>query len=134
MDAAVAKIVGDMDGIAFMRPGDEGYSLVRYDLGTLTVAIDDISPYANGSKVTLRFGNPLASAVTGLKAKVEWGMTDEEGKSKADTIRSKDITLTEVLMPGAWTRSTFVLDGLPPSSLGIVRLSNVTHTGVRLSR
>jgi len=133
-DTALARTKGDLSVIALMRPGDEGYSVVRYDLGTLIIAIDDISPYANGSKVTLRFGNPLASSVNGLEAKVDWGLTDEEGGMKEETLRSKEVTLNETLRPGAWTKSTIVLDGIPPSSLGFVRLSNVSHTGVQLSR
>jgi len=127
------NLLKDFDRVAYMRPGDSGYSTVRYDLGTLTVELADIAPYANGSKVRLRFGNPLSSTVTGLKAKLEWGRTDANGSPDNDSRKSKDFTFTEPLRSGAWTMVSVVLDGVPPTDLGFVRVKDVNHTGIRLS-
>ena len=128
------NLIKDFDRIAYMRPGDSGYSTVRYDLGVLTVELADITPYANGSKVSLKFGNPLSSTVNGLQATLEWGRTDENGSPENNSAKSKSVTFTESLRPGAWTTVSVVLDGVPPTDLGFVRIKGVTHTGILLSR
>lgn len=120
--------------IAYLQPGDTGYSVIRYDLGTLTVELSDVKPYANGSKVILKFGNPLASTVRGLKAKVEWGPTNENGSPDNESARSKDFTFTESLRSGAWTNVSVVLEDVPPTELGFVRVMNVAHTGISLNK
>jgi hypothetical protein len=122
------------DKVAYLTPGAEGYSAVRFDLGVLTVQLADVKPYANGSKVTLRFGNTLSSSITGLKATVEWGKVDDKGAPDNDNAKSKDMTFVETLKGGAWTPISVVLDGIPPAQLGFVRVSNVSHTGIQLLR
>jgi Protein of unknown function (DUF3251). len=124
----------DLDRVAYLQPGDSGYSVVRYDLGTLTIRIADVAPYANGSKVALRLGNPLYSTVEGLKAKIEWGRADENGSPDHESVKSKEVTLNESLRPGAWTTVPIVLDGIPPTDLGFVRIRGVSHTGISLNR
>lgn len=128
------NLLKDIDRIAYMRPGDSGYSTVRYDLGVLTVELADVTPYANGSKVRLKFGNPLSSTVNGLKTTIEWGHTDENGSPDNASAKSKDVTFTESLRPGAWTTVSVVLEGVPPTDLGFVRVKGVTHTGILLAR
>lgn len=130
----IDNLLKDFDRIAYMRPGDSGYSTIRYDLGVLTIELADITPYANGSKVRLRFGNPLSSTVNGLKAKIEWGHADENGSPNNNSAKSKDVTFIESLPGGTWTTVTVVLDGVPPTDLGFVRVKDVTHTGIRLTR
>lgn len=126
------RLFKGLDQVAFLQPGDTGYSTVRYDLGVLTVELADISAYANGSKASLRFGNPLASTVTGLKIKLEWGETDEDGVVDNDSTKSKQLTLTEPLLSGSWSTVPVVLEGVPPAELGFVRVREVAHTGIRL--
>ncbi len=72
-DREVENLFKDFDKFAYLTPGSEGYSIIRFDLGVVTVKLADIKPYANGSKVTLEFGNPLSATVTGLKATLDWG-------------------------------------------------------------
>lgn len=129
----VGRLLKDADRIAFLRPGDTGYSTVRYDLGTLTVELADVRPYANGSKVSLRIGNPLASTVNGLKTTIEWGRVNESGYADNDSVKSRTFTFTESLRSGAWTTIPLVLEGIPPTELGFVRVKEVTHTGIRLA-
>ena len=122
----------ESDKYAYLTPGDEGYSAIRFDLGVLTVKLDDIKPYANGSKITLRIGNTLSAAIDGLTATLEWGKVDSAGTPINDEAKSKKVTLKEVLPPGAWTKTSLVLDGVKPSELGFVRLKGITHRGIRL--
>lgn len=122
----------DSDKIAYLMPGAEGYSTVVFDLGVLTVKLDDVKPYANGSKVTLRFGNVLSSAIDGLTGTIEWGRVNERGFADNSSAKSKEMTFTQTLQEGAWTSVPIVLEGLPPAELGYVRLSKIHHTGIRL--
>jgi len=131
-DREFDKLVKDNEGYAFLTPGSDGYAPIRYDLGVLTVRLADIKPYANGSKVTLEFGNTLSATVTGLKATLQWGKVDEKGFSIAEQTKSKEVTFTESLQSGAWTRVSVVLDGVPPSEFGFVRLIDVSHSGIQL--
>src|SRR5260370_33208060 len=48
------KMLKDWEGIAYMTPATEGSSLIKSDLGSLTVSLRNIQPYANGSKITLQ--------------------------------------------------------------------------------
>lgn len=128
------RMFKDFDRIAYLQPGDTGYSTLRYDLGALTVQLADVSPYANGSKVSLRFGNPLASTVNGLKTTIDWGHTDEKGAPDNASAKSKEFTFTDSLRSGSWTTVSLVLEGVPPAELGFVRVKNVSHTGIQLNR
>ena len=128
------KILNKISKLAFLTPGTDGYSTIDFDLGTLTVSLNDIKPYANGSKITLEFGNPLATTINGLNMTIDWGKVDEKGNAINENAKSKNITLKESLLPAKWTRVTIVLDSVPPSDLGFVRLTDVHHTGIKLSK
>ena len=82
------------DKVAYLTPGAEGYSTVGFDLGVLTVQLADVKPYANGSKVTLRFGNTLSSSIDGLNATIEWGKVNERGVRDNGSAKSKDMTFS----------------------------------------
>jgi len=130
----VNRIVRDSDKLAYLQPRDSGYSTVRYGLGVFTVQLDDIQPYANGSKVALKMGNPLFSAVEGFKAKIEWGRITESGSPDNESAKAKDIIFNKTMRPGAWATVPLVLEGIPPTELGFVSVRDVTHTGIRLNR
>lgn len=126
------KLLASFDKIAYLTTGSEGYSVVSYDLGALTVQLADVKPYANGSKATLKFGNPLAATVTGLKLTIDWGKVDSNNLPDNSSNRSKELTLSQEIRSGAWSSVPIVLDGIPSNELGFVRVREVTHTGVRL--
>jgi len=130
----VIETFKDLDRIAYLTPGQSGYSSIQFDIGTLTVSLEDVKPYANGSKVTLMFGNPLAGNINGLKAKMEWGSMGTNGQPDNKTTKSRDITFKENLRPGSWTRTQVVLEGVPPDALGFVRIRDLQHTGIVLNR
>ncbi len=133
-DFVVAQFNSQVKAMALLRPGDSGYSALSYDLGVVTVQLADIRPYANGSKVSLKVGNPLYSSVQGLSAKIDWGSTDAEGSPISESARTKRVEVNEVLRPGAWTTTHLILEGVPPQDLGFVRVSQVTHGGIQLAR
>jgi hypothetical protein len=126
-------LMKDLDKVAYLKPGDEGYSTVGFDLGVLTVQLTDVKPYANGTKVTLKFGNTLSSSIDGLKATIEWGKVRDNGVADNSSAKSKEMTFSQTLPAGAWTSIPIVLDGIPPAELGFVRISKIHHTGIRLA-
>lgn len=85
-------------------------------LGSLAIALADVKPYANGSKVTLVVGNPTTATVTGFKVKLEWGSVDENGNPANEAAKSKDVTFVETLSGGSWTKMSAMLQ------LGFVRV------------
>lgn len=125
----IRKLISE---IAFLTPGGSGYSAVKFDLGVLTVQLVDVQPYANGSKVTLKFGNPLFADIDGLKATIEYGRVDGNGDVVNENYKSKEITVSEVIRQGAWSAAPIILDGLAPAELGFIRVKEVSHTGIKL--
>ncbi|MWV55308.1 DUF3251 domain-containing protein [Chlorobium phaeovibrioides] len=128
------QMLSGFDKVAYLTPGSDGYSLVKSDLGVLTVSIANIAPYANGSKVTLQFGNLSAATIDGLKAKLEWGAVDKNGMPNNENAKSRDVSFNESLISGSWTNSNVVLEGVPPQELGFVRLRDINHRGIKLRR
>lgn len=117
-----------IERFVILSPSDEGYSVVKTDIGFLTVQLEDIKPYASGSKVTLKFGNPMAATIQGLGAKLEWGPVG------APRSMSRKVSIQENLRSGAWTQVNVVLEGIPPAELGYVRLSELATVGTSLQR
>ena len=72
------KSIGQHDAVT-LKPGMTGYSLLATDLGKVAVAIADVQPFANGSRISLDFGNPTSARLTGMKARIEWGANDRRG-------------------------------------------------------
>ena len=124
--------IKDWDRTAYLTPGSNGYATVRMDLGYLTVNLANIAAYANGSKVSLTFGNLTSATINGLKATIEWDPVDDKGMPKNEEAKSREIKLTESLYSGAWNRADVVLEGIPPTALGFVRVRDVSHQGIRL--
>lgn len=122
----------EWEGVAYLTPGSAGYSVIRMDLGNLTVGLSNVAAYANGSKVTLQFGNLTSATVDGLKAKIEWGPVDEKGTPKNSEVKSKEFSATESLLPGNWNSTEIVLEGVPPTALGFVRVREVSHRAIRM--
>jgi hypothetical protein len=128
----VDKLMKSFDTIAYLTPGSDGYSVVKSDLGTLVVSIANIAPYANGSKVTLQFGNLYSGTIDGLKAVVEWGPVDEKGFPLNDLVKTRDVVFKESFSGGAWTKSQIILEGVVPQNLGFVRIKEIGHTSISL--
>lgn len=131
---SVKEMFKDLETIAYLTPGSAGYSVLRSNLGQLTVSLTNVQPYANGSKVTLQFGNLTAAGINGLKAKVEWGSLDKQGTPNNQDAKSREMTFTESFQSGSWTNVNVVLEGIPPAALGFVRVRDVGHTGISLRR
>jgi hypothetical protein len=126
------EFMRNFDSIAYLTPGSGGYSVIQTDLGRITVMLENVQPYANGSRVTLQFGNLTSATINGAKATVEWGSVDAKGSANNDTARTREVTFSRSLRGGSWTEVPVVLEGVPPSALGFVRIREITHTGIVL--
>jgi len=131
-DQNLDKLFRDSASIAYLTPGTDGYSIIRTDLGYLTVQLSNVQAYANGTKITLRFGNLTSATINGAKATLEWGQVDQQGNPENDKARSREVTFSEPLRAGAWTEEHIVLDGVPAQEFGFIRVRDVTHTGIVL--
>jgi outer membrane murein-binding lipoprotein Lpp len=119
---------------AYLTPGSDGYSILDTDVGRMTISMKDVQPYADGSKVTLQFGNLTSATVDGVKATVEWGSNEKGFLDYMSSLRFREVAFTQSLRSGAWTSIPIVLEGIPPTQLGFVRVTKIAHTGVSLSR
>jgi outer membrane murein-binding lipoprotein Lpp len=122
----------DIEGIAYLTPGSTGYSVIKIDLGYVTVSLEDIKPYANGSRVALRFGNPTNAILTDMSATLEWGAVDSKGAPLNAEAKSKEIPFVKSFRPGSWNTIDVVLEGIPPTNLGFVRVKDVKNKGIQL--
>lgn len=120
------------DQVAYLRPGSEGYSVLDFDLGKITVSLENISSYANGSKVQLRFGNISQATLNGVEADIDWGSVDEKGIRNRETERTKEYKFSRNFSSGSWNKVFVILEDIPPSKLGYVRIRNIRHTGISL--
>ena len=129
-----ARLLPSLDEIAYLTPGSDGYSVVQCDLGRMTVSLKNIEPYPNGSRISLQIGNLSSANINGAQARIEWGNVDEKGTPKNEEAHSREVKFAKSLRAGAWTTVPVVLEGIPPAALGFVRVKDVTHSGISLSR
>lgn len=127
------NLIASTGKMAFLKIGSDGYSPIGFDLGTLTIKIKDVQPYANSSKVQLEIGNPLGATITGLKATIQWGSVNEKGYV-SEELGSKQVTIEKNIVAGSWNTVSVTLDATDPKKLGFIRVKDITHTGIILSR
>lgn len=115
-----------------LTPSDPGFATVQANVGMLTVALTDVSGFADGSRIRLEVGNPLAAGISNLRAHITYGSADRErnpiGRSYS----------TQHQFPGALeggTRRTFTVNlaGVPPRALGYVRVSIVNASTISMA-
>ena len=133
-DSSWDRFVRESEGIAYLTPGAGGYSVIKTDFGPLTVTLDDIKAYANGSRVTLKFGNPTSASLIDVSATVNWGSVDEKGSPRNDEAKSKEISFAKMFQAGHWTTISIVLESVPPNNLGFVRVRDLKNKGILLFR
>lgn len=122
----------DWETVAFINTGSTAFESIKTMIGTITVNIADIQPFANGSKVALVFGNPHSANLSSVKFTIDYGSLNKDGTIKDGTEKSKEISLPDVLYAGSWARSPVVLEGLPVSELGYIRIHNLSIASISL--
>ncbi len=131
-DLQFSNTLRQYNKMAYLTPGSDGYNTIETTLGVLTVSLENIKPYANGSKITLNFGNVTSATLSDVKATLEWGAVDDKGLPVAEGVHARDVAFKKPFTQGAWTKAEVVLEGVPPVELGYVRVKNVTQGGIVL--
>lgn len=130
---AVRELLDRIGNTAYLTPGDSGYSLLETNHGAVAVSFQDISAFASGSRVTLRFGNTTGADFDGISARVEWGAVGDAGVPDVENERNKEVSFTEDFRRSSWTDVRVVLDGTPPASVGFIRVSNLSIESISLT-
>jgi hypothetical protein len=103
--------------------------------GIFFVALDDVKPFLNGQRLSLRIGNPQGATYNGFKMKFEWGKADPTLKPIIWTANSRtkleDSPLD--LRAGSWTKTEVVLAPATAEELSYLEVSLETST-LTLSR
>jgi hypothetical protein len=121
------------DKIALLKPASDGYATIKSEYGVVTVSIENVSAYANGSRVTLRFGNTTSAGLTGVSYTIDWGRVDRKGAPLNDEALSKKLTIKKTLIAGSWNSVQVVLEQTPPTELGWVRIKDFQNNGISLT-
>jgi hypothetical protein len=111
------------ENYATLTPGSDGFATVASNVGAMFVLMDNVRPYANGSKVRLRFGNLTSVAISSMTAFVGWGEMGKDGYP--EEAKSKEVTVQNI-RPGTMVAHEVTLDGLPSDTLGYVKVGRIS--------
>jgi hypothetical protein len=133
VEARLAKLeaAAQAGKVVTLKPSDTGYGLIQTDMGPVAVTIAKVEPSQTGSRVTLDFGNPTAARLSGMKAQLQWGPNDAQGKPGA-AAGTTSFAATEPLPPGSWKQYPVDLAGVLPTQLGWVKVSGFDTGNVDL--
>lgn len=106
------------------------YQRVDSTLGFFLVSLERVEPYLDGQRVYLTIGNPSSITFEGFSLDVEWGKRVPEDTNQwaqwSEALRHKELSFTNTLLPGTWTRVDFVLAPAPTGEFGHLALSMQT--------
>lgn len=125
------EVDASLETRAVLQPESQGYQVIRTTVGALLVSIEDIEPYADGSRVTLEFGNASSATLMGVKATMLWQARLGE-ELQTQPVRSREVDFLKPLLAGRWTRVRVTLEEVPPDRLSYVAFRNITHNAVQM--
>ncbi|GJQ60968.1 MAG: hypothetical protein SCALA702_00210 [Melioribacteraceae bacterium] len=128
----LSELLKDSEKGAILTIGESGYSSVVSDLGVLTVSLENVSKYASGTKLTLRFGNILSTTINGLQFEVFYAPKTENADYDYWNEKSKKVTLSKSLEKGSWTTTNVIIQDISPEEIKNIWIKNVYHTGITL--
>jgi vacuolar-type H+-ATPase subunit I/STV1 len=97
--------------------------------GSFLISVEDAVPYLDGYKVHLEIGNPSAARYTGFRLKMKWTKHFPKNADLAfygewrKTIKEKEVSFTETLMPGMWNKIEIILSPASVDELGYFHVS-----------
>lgn len=75
----------------------KSYLPIKTRVGILFVALDNITPYLDGYRLTIRIGNPSSATLNGFQLSAQWG-TNRQTFSHADKLSA-----------GRWSKIEFII-------------------------
>lgn len=133
-DLRFEKLIRNVNKIAFLKVGESEFLPIETYLGTITFNVEDIQPFANGSKVILVIGNPLNASLGKASFHVDYGTLDGQGEILEGTEKSKQVTVPNDINRGSWNKVPVVLDGLEASKLGYIRIHDFEASQIILTK
>jgi hypothetical protein len=128
----------DSEGSVELDPSNpKGYQRLTVDGVTFLVSLQNATPYIDGYRVTVNFGNVTSAAFNGVHVTAKWGPRRDLLDPKFDwtkwqnSIREKEFDLTDTLRAGSWNPVSFVVAPAPADSFGYLDLT-VTTNNVQL--
>jgi hypothetical protein len=112
-------------------PADEGFQRIDSNVASFAVSIGNLQPYGDGSKLTVKIGNPAAAAFSNAKLHVKYGprypeIEDPKFAEKFvevdSKVRTKEIALTKEIAGASWNPNQIILPGVRPDALGYVEI------------
>jgi multidrug efflux pump subunit AcrA (membrane-fusion protein) len=119
---------------ATLQPNSDGYAVIRATLGQITVDIESVTASANGTAVTLKFGNPLHCDLRDVEMTVRYGAINSAGQPVEETAKTKQVNLGKTLRGGMFTKARIGLDDIKPADLGFVSIGNIHHASIALAQ
>lgn len=111
------------------------YQRIDSDTGSFLISVEEAEPYLDGYKVQLEIGNPSSASYSGFSVTVRWGKKYDWDKFDAashekweKSIREKEISFTNSLVPGMWNRVELILTPTKADELGFLEVSIKTDT------
>jgi len=105
----------------------KGYATIATSVTPLLVEFDRVEPNADGAKAYFRVGNPGFVAFSGGSVKMIYGPREPEDQEKAKywgkSLKTLDVSFTERLREGSWTRVEVAMPGVKPGDLGYLAVS-----------
>ncbi len=129
---SVENFFKKVEKVAFLTVGTSEFQPIKTYIGTITVNIADIQPFANGSKATLVFGNPLYADLTKVKFQIDYGTLDKDSNIKEGSEKTKEVTVPQDIKGGSWNKVHVILEGLPTAELGYLRIHGFEAEQIRL--
>ena len=112
-------------------PTEDSFQRIDSDIASFAVSLANLQPYGDGSRITIKVGNPSAASFQNVKLNVKYGprwpdISDPKFAEKyaevEAQVRTKEITLTKKVAAGSWNPNPIVLPGLKPDVLGFVEI------------
>lgn len=124
-----------------LDPTEKGFANMKANNWHFLVSSEDVVPYGDGQKVTLRIGNPYNITFKGFKITARYGTRAPEMPDLSDTeafkkwssayerwqklLRQKELSFTDELQPGRWNRVAMILAPAKAEEVGFI--------GIRIS-
>ena len=122
------KDVRELKGASVrLTPEMDGYQVIRHDLGSTTLSLKEVKAHDKGSAITLEIGNLTSAHITGATMEIRY-----QDPSVGSIERSSEYDVQQTLEAGKATKVTVILEGVKPSQVTYIRVSDFQPKGIRL--
>ena len=106
-------------GVATVSTEEQGYSIARTQFGPFTVSTRSATPYLDGYKIKLRFGNLTNADFSGAKLNLGWGPPIEgmEHDAWKSAQKQREVSVTNQFRSGSFTDLEVILTPAKPEEV-----------------